>query len=30
MLLGLSPVVVGDLPKPPQDNPSEETEENSE
>ncbi len=30
MLLGLSPVVVGDLPKPPQDNPSEEAEENSE
>ena len=30
MLLGLSPVVVGDLPKPPQDNPSEEVEENSE
>lgn len=27
MLLGLSPVVVGDLPKPPQDNPSEEAEE---
>lgn len=30
MLLGLSPVVVGDLPKPPQDNPAEEAEENSE
>ena len=30
MLLGLSPVVVGDLPKPPQDNQSEEAEENSE
>ena len=30
MLLGLSPVVVGDLPKPPQDNPSEKAEENSE
>ena len=30
MLLGLSPVVVGDLPKPPQDNRSEEAEENSE
>ena len=30
MLLGLSPVVVGDLPKPPQDNPSEEAKENSE
>ena len=29
MLLGLSPVVVGDLPKPPPDNPSDEAEENS-
>ena len=29
MLLGLSPVVVGDLPKPPPDNSSEEAEENS-
>ena len=27
MLLGLSPVVVGDLPKPPPDNPSEEAKE---